>query len=231
MAAHIVTECPRCHSTMITLEVISSTELDESDLTFECACVCRHCRRMSVFNILSTEGASALFGAIHNGKALIPPRFRIMFPVKVGFFKDIPAPAGCPDCVSAAFQEASRCLDVDCFNASATMFRLTVDFATRTLLPDALQADEITVPSRRQRENLYERLKWLFKSGRLGADLHELADCIREDGNDGAHDGTLTKNDAEDLRDFATALLARIFTQPAQIAAAKARRDARRQGS
>jgi hypothetical protein len=47
----------------------------------------------------------------------------------------------------------------------------------------------------------------LFENDRLPVGLRELSACIREDGNDGAHAGTLTKEDAEDLLDFTHALL------------------------
>jgi len=55
-----------------------------------------------------------------------------------------------------------------------------------------------------------------------------LSAAIREDGNDGAHQGTLTKEDAEDLLDFAKALLERVFTEPEKIKLAEKRREQRR---
>jgi hypothetical protein len=51
---------------------------------------------------------------------------------------------------------------------------------------------------------------------------------VREDGNDGAHDGTLGKEDAEDLLDFTTALLERIYTEPERLRLAQERREKRR---
>jgi Domain of unknown function (DUF4145) len=62
----------------------------------------------------------------------------------------------------------------------------------------------------------------------LPPELRDLAACVREDGNDGAHQGTLTKADAEDLLDFTTELLERIYTEPRRLKIAQARRDARR---
>ena len=60
-----------------------------------------------------------------------------------------------------------------------------------------------------QRRDLGLRLPWLFGKGLLPEALKELSTCIKEDGNDGAHAGTLQKTDAEDLLDFTTALLQR----------------------
>jgi Domain of unknown function (DUF4145) len=62
----------------------------------------------------------------------------------------------------------------------------------------------------------------------LPPELRDLAACVREDGNDGAHQGTLTKADAEDLLDFTTELLERIYTEPRRLKIAQARHDARR---
>ncbi|AEQ50983.1 hypothetical protein KKY_947 [Pelagibacterium halotolerans B2] len=58
--------------------------------------------------------------------------------------------------------------------------------------------------------------------------MQELSTCIHQDGNDGAHQGTLTKEDVDDLLDFTHALLTRLYTEPAKLQAAKARRDERR---
>ena len=48
----------------------------------------------------------------------------------------------------------------------------------------------------------------------LPTEVRELSTAIREAGNDGAHQGALTKNEAEDPLDFTIALFERIFTEP-----------------
>ena len=108
------------------------------------------------------------------------------------------------------------------------MFRLCVDIATRPLLPEADDSDSLQ-PNARQRRDLGLRLPWLFENGLLPAALTELAKCIREDGNDGAHIGILNKSDADDLLDFTTALLERLYTEPRRLELAEERRKARRE--
>jgi Domain of unknown function (DUF4145) len=83
-------------------------------------------------------------------------------------------------------------------------------------------------PNSKTRRDLGLRLAWLFDNRILPSDLRELAKCIREDANDGAHVGNLTKEDAEDLLDFTTALLERLITEPKRLALAEERRRARR---
>jgi hypothetical protein len=75
---------------------------------------------------------------------------------------------------------------------------------------------------------LAPRLAWLLDNRYLPGELRELSTCIREDGNDAAHDGTLEKADAEDLLDFTVALLERLYTEPERLKLAKARREERR---
>ncbi len=129
-----------------------------------------------------------------------------------------------PPNIQAAFREAATCLAVECWNAASTMFRLCVDLATRPMLPE----EETAGLNAKTRRDLGLRLPWLFDNELLPNDLRELSACIREDANDGAHAGTLKKEDAEDLLDFTSALLERLYTEPEKLTLAAKRREARR---
>lgn len=102
------------------------------------------------------------------------------------------------------------------------MYRLCLDIATKSLLPSEGE------PNSKTRRSLGLRLSWLFDNGALAEDLKLLADCVQQDGNDGAHDGTLTKEDAQDLHDFCVEMLRRLYTEPARLKLAKDRREQRR---
>jgi hypothetical protein len=106
------------------------------------------------------------------------------------------------------------------------MFRLCIDLATRRLLPG--EDEGAAGLNAKTRRDLGLRLPWLFDSGRLPDALRDLSLCVKEDGNDGAHQGTLTTQDATDLLDFTVVLLERMFTEPEKLRLAKERRDARR---
>lgn len=129
-----------------------------------------------------------------------------------------------PEDVLAAFSEGAQCLAIGCHNAAGTMFRLCVDLASRNKLP----AEDANGLNRKVRRDLGLRLPWLFDNGLLPEDLREISTCIKEDGNDGAHQGTLTEPEALDLLDFSVTLLERIYTDPQKLRIAKERRDARR---
>jgi hypothetical protein len=136
----------------------------------------------------------------------------------------IAPPEHIPEPIANVFREGATSIAVECWNAAGTMFRVCVDLATRPLMPEG----EVPGLTQKVRRDLGLRLPWLFDNGKLPGDLRELSSAIREDGNDGAHQGTLTKVEAEDLLDFTTALLERIFTEPMRLQIAKERREKRR---
>ncbi|MBA3385446.1 MAG: DUF4145 domain-containing protein [Chthoniobacterales bacterium] len=78
------------------------------------------------------------------------------------------------------------------------------------------------------RRSLGLRLPWLFDHALLPGGLRDLSHCIKEDGNDGAHAGSLSREDAEDLLDFTRALLERLYTEPEKLRLAQERRAERR---
>ncbi|EHS7043753.1 DUF4145 domain-containing protein [Escherichia coli] len=103
------------------------------------------------------------------------------------------------------------------------MFRLCLDYATKDLLP---KGD--TEPNQKIRRSLGLRMNWLFDNQRLPETLRDLAECVKDDGNDGAHEGALDYAAAEDLEEFTYILLERLYTEPQRLAQAKERREDRR---
>jgi len=193
---------------------------------YEAFCVCRQCKKATIF-VLS-QNVDSDHAVVHE-KTLQSLTVAINRYMNVEGYvsnKDratVVAPEHVPPAVAAIFDEGARCLAVECFNAAGTMFRLCVDLATRSMLPEG-EAEGL---NSRTRRDLGLRLPWLFDHGRLPEALRDLSHCIREDGNDGAHDGTLTEVDAEDLLDFTTVLLDRMYTEPKRLELAKERRDRR----
>ena len=172
--------------------------------------VCRGCGRATIFEL--EGGASPFeFEAIHN-------HLRLVGIVSVADCDARPAPEHVPDRIAAAFQEGAKCLAVGCFNAAAAMFRLAVDIATRDLLPS-----DDAAPDAQTRRFLARRLKWLFENGKLPERLKDLASVVKDDGNDGAHSGTVDAETAEDLVEFTERLLTQMYTEPARIDIAKKR--------
>lgn len=194
---------------------------------YEVFCVCRNCDRATVY-VLS-ESSDANYEHVHDvGILKIRGSLNKFFNVE-GYIsrKDestVPPPEFVPNEIQAVFIEGATCLAVGCYNAAGTMFRLCVDLATRSMLPEE-DAEGLNAKVRR---DLGLRLPWLFAKGLLPEALKELSSCIKDDGNDGAHAGTLQLPDAEDIKDFTMVLLERIYTEPERLRLAKERRQARR---
>jgi hypothetical protein len=195
--------------------------------TFEVFSVCRRCQRSTVLLLALVD--------IEHRAAVQQPEFWKRDISLNRFFKVLghvslkdkdasPPPENLPAGVEAAYAEGATCVAVGCHNAAAAMFRLALDLATSPLLPNESEPE----PSWKVRRDLGLRIQWLFANGKLPGDLKDLSDCVREDGNDGAHRGNVEKVDAEDLRDFSFELLDRLYSEPGRLLAAKARREARR---
>lgn len=138
-------------------------------------------------------------------------------------------PEHLPPDIHAAFLEGARCKAIGCYNAGASMFRLCLDLTTKPLLPDPAEQGTVQ-PTKEQRHKLGKRISWLIDQKIIPPALSTLTHAVREDANDGVHDGTLGENDAEDLLDFTIALLERQFTEPERLRLAELRRIKRRTG-
>ncbi len=226
----LVADCPRCGAKHVTFDLTAHTVVAHRynwQSWYEAFCICRNCHRSTVF-VLSEKGIEEAKHIKQQGLHKTPTAANNL--VKVEDYISLknaaarPAPEHLPPEIKSAFDEGATCLAVGCVNAAATMFRLCVDLATRSLLPGE-DEKELNAKIRR---TLGLRLPWLIDNGILPTALCELSTCIREDGNDGAHMGTLVDADAEDILDFTIALLERIYTEPERLRLAKERRDARR---
>ena len=228
--SELVVNCPRCRANRMTFDLVSEhfiSMLYGWQRRYEAFCICRECSRPTIF-LLHQKEARAEDILRKTGLSELPMSVnRVMDVISYVSLKDMASaapPKHLPDELDAAFREAATCVAVQCPNAAGTMFRLCIDLATRSLLPKE-QAPGLNA---RVRRDLGLRLPWLFDNGRLSEDLRDLSTSIQQDGNDGAHAGTLKMEDAEDLRDFAIALLERMYTEPEKLRLAMERRARRR---
>ncbi|MGX9762255.1 DUF4145 domain-containing protein [Pseudomonas shahriarae] len=227
--SELVANCPRCSAQAITFDVKSENYIGSSygwQRHFELYGVCRSCKKSTVFFVDQIDPNSDELHRKHSPSSLPMAVNRSLKVVGFLSLKDAAAqapPDHLPENIHAAFREGAACMAIGCFNAGATMFRLCLDLATRAMLP---QADEAGL-NNKIRRSLGLRLSWLFEKRYLPEALSELSTCVKDDGNDGAHEGILTEQDAEDLSDFAFIMLERIYTEPKRIEMARLRRQER----
>ena len=227
----LVNDCPRCRAANMTFDVLNTipTIIQHNwQRWYEACSVCRNCHRATIFAIVQTEYRDKDFLDEHAPTAIdgsLNNHFRVE-----GFIclKDMgaqPTPEQVPNPIANAFHEGAVSVVTQCWNAAGTMFRLVIALTTKPMLPE----EDIEGLNSKTRRDLGLRVPWLFDNGKLPGDLRELSKCVHQDGNDGAHAGTLTKEDALDLLDFTSALLERIFTEPTRIRLAQERREKRRE--
>ena len=228
--SELVANCPRFGANRITFDLqsaIQTTQLYGWQFWYEAFCICRQCRRSTIF-VLS-ENVKSDYEYVHK-TGLVKINGAVNRYVEIEgiiTLKDtatVEPPPHVPGDIDAVFREGATCLAVCCNNAAGTMFRLCIDLVTRTLLPE----EETEGLNRATRRHLGLRLPWLFDNGHLPEGLRQLSTCVKEDGNDGAHAGNLSTEDAENLLDFTTILLERLYTEPERLRVAEERRIQRR---
>ena len=230
----LISDCPRCNSTKITFDVTASNLVgirNDWVSRFETFAVCRHCERSSIiFLELTTFTAQEQVqtSTFWLSKNHINDYFRVVGHLTLKDNARSEPPEHVAEAIAAIYREGATCAATECWNASLAMFRLCLDLATRPLLPDT--PAESGGPNRHQRQNLRARVEWLLEKEVLPKDLGHLVENIREDGNDAAHEGSVSKDEAEDAADFAHELLRRVYTEPERIRIAQRRRTERRSG-
>lgn len=227
--SELVADCPRCGADQMTFDlrdqVIVGKKYDWQNW-LEVFCVCRHCDKPTIFVVSQNEPNHEAF-ILQGLSSLNVATNRVVTVERYVGIQDNTAeepPEYLPSNIESVFREGAACMAIGCYNAAATMFRLCLDLSTRSLMP----ADAAGEPSQKIRRSLGLRLGWLFDNDYLPEALRELSSCIKDDGNDGAHEGILGKEDAADILDFTYILLERLFTEPKRLDLAAKRRAERR---
>ena len=230
----LTADCPRCGAARITFVISGWNKLSRVEFGwvswFEVFGICRNCKRSTVHVLRLRE--NSVSDSVHHEKFWLNnfhlnDYFDLQGYISLKDRVAFEPPEFVPDEIAAIYREGATCASVECFNAAATMFRLCVDLVTKPLLPDSSQTD-VPQPSKYQRFNLKARVEWLLEHHKLPAELADIIDNLREDGNDGAHAGTLGSDDVDDVADFANLLLQRLYTNPARLRKARERREQRR---
>ncbi|UMO86136.1 DUF4145 domain-containing protein [Pectobacterium sp. PL64] len=234
---YMVDNCPRCGAMKIIFNVkgahlytTTSSRMGRYRL-YEVFAICGECKHSSVFYAKQrtetdkiTNIEQSFFSTNENPVANINDIIDIDSVISPADLKISSPPEYLPPDIEAIYIEGSKCLAIGCYNAAATMYRLCLDYATKELLPP-----EGEDPNNKIRRSLGLRMIWMFEHGKLPIALKELAECVKDDGNDGAHEGILDEVAALDLKDFTHLLLERLYTEKERLAEAKKRREARKQ--
>jgi len=240
----LVTDCPRCDAKRISFDVGSCARIPDhtntsGPPTYEVFCVCRHCHQATIF-VLEAKPGRGPVDVESMFAASLPSSVNACVSVReyvcIKHFAAHSPPEHLPKNIKSAFEEGAACFAVGCFNAACTMFRLCLDLVVRDEFAK-LSSDEKAKKQTDVKEkildmgNLASKLNWLFENKKIPANFRELADCIRNYGNDGAHEGNLRKEDKADvgnLLDFTHQILEDVYTRRENAAILAERRKKRR---
>ncbi|MDA3509381.1 DUF4145 domain-containing protein [Acinetobacter junii] len=223
-----VFDCPCCSAKNSTFDVIDGQPkpIDPRYIEWSIFSTCRACANScSITAVLKHQTALSLKSSISNdslrvvrikefldSKSDLSSNFENFSYAPVLPSAEMP-PEHLPVEIETIFNEAAKCFSIGCYNAAGAMFRLCLDSVTKKIV----EQNEALNPTSNDKKTIHNRLVWIFNNNILPSSLEDLSRCIKDNGNDAAHDGNLTKEDAEDLLDFSFILLERVYTEPARI--------------
>lgn len=240
----LVYDCPICNAKNSTFDVKGFGDLlsgQDDSLVVQLFSICRACSKAicidsvfkkELFNNRTTalKIASSKISLVNYVALYLKERERD-FGTVFSTFTYIPVipklgkiPEHLPKDINDIFLEAIKCNSLNCYNAAAAMFRLCLDKTTK----DLLNKNKNLNPTVDNSKTIHKRLIWIFQNKLLHSNLEELSKCIKDDGNDAAHDGNIGKVEANDLFDFTYEFLEQVYTQPERVRIAKERREQRR---
>ena len=139
--SELVADCPRCDAKSITFDLTAELFIGEEYewlRWYEVFCVCRKCKRSTVFVVkqLNYEDTDTL-----KSKGLLNLKDAVNRVMEVDHYISLTnlavkiPPKHLPSGVEASFMEAATCFTVGCWNATGAMARMCLDLATRPLPP------------------------------------------------------------------------------------------------
>lgn len=127
---------------------------------------------------------------------------------------NVEAPDAVPEKVARSYVEAAEARNRKSWNASCGMYRRTMELALKAFAPDV------------EAWKLEKRIDKLAGENRITKEIQEWAHELRLDGNEALHgDDDATEEMTEQMHHLAHFILVYLYTLPAQIQQAKARRQ------
>lgn len=205
--ASIIAGCPHCGGEKLGFTSVGEYQIatPEHSTRFETFFRCNNCQRGLIVNYLQ-RGANQY----------LSPAACPADPAQFGFFPVVmypskePAkvPGHTPEPLGRYFQQAFDGCQRGDNDASGAMSRKVIDVSTKMLLGEEFK----------KYGNIRDRIDALATKGALTSDLKNWAHEIRLGGNEAAHDEEpYSKEEAEELLDFAELYLTYVYTLPGRL--------------
>ncbi|MCX2696697.1 DUF4145 domain-containing protein [Ochrobactrum chromiisoli] len=218
--AFFVRDCVRCGVRTIQHMLVGQTQTDAKNYEWEVIGACTDCQQASVYLFrLRAIGESPMTytkGNIETNQSSLAGT-----PIRIAT-TSMELSEYIPKRIAGLFREANECRQMTWYEAAGSMYRKTLDVATKHIF-----SHDPRLAEKNPANALRSRIKAMGEMGILEHDIVELADIVALDGNDAVHDeDPYTKEEAEALEDLTLDLLDRLFVRPAKIAAVKAKQIA-----
>ena len=214
-------DCPRCGTKKTGFSINGVNQIDNYDA--ELVCKCNHCKLLTVFRI--AVWSMQKFAEAYKNDGHLNDKINSFTPIRIPISTVVSSPDHIPEKIKSVFDEGALCFANDCYNAAGAMFRASIEQALKGSFSEELNK------SPQKLFTLFSKVEYLNQCGLLSETLVELADCIREDGNDAVHECNVDANTAEDMQEFSVLILSKLYTEPAKLQLAKERREQRRKAS
>ncbi|MBB5610407.1 MULTISPECIES: DUF4145 domain-containing protein [unclassified Janthinobacterium] len=213
--ATIVYDCPHCDAKIMSFAIQSEYIRPANPQQLIVSATCGGCN-MPITVLFHSAASLIMLGyktADYSGNLMATGhqvRAHKVFPESTSS----EAPADIPDSVARVFSQAAASLKGQHFDAACSMYRKAMELALKAFSPD-IEAWKIE-----------KRIDRLAKENRITPEIQAWAHELRLDGNEAVHSDTVaTVEMASQMHEFCKFLLIYLYTLPAQVEAAKLRRE------
>lgn len=211
----MVLDCPHCGAKKVSFKMISEAARPNHPADAVVSALCNACN-MPICALLRSA-RNILFGAtgpLSFDGDLLDARSPFN---SIGIYPSralLDTPHAIPDAVRRAYEQAAGSRSAGHFDAACSMYRKAMELGLKAFSPD-IEAWKIE-----------KRIDKMAAEHRITTELQTWAHELRLDGNEALHgDGEASEEMTSQMHELCRFLLIYLYTLPAQVAAATARRE------
>ena len=210
MVVQIALDCPHCSTKKAAFRVAYFWNHGEINKWGNSLAICAVCDQGIVL-LTADNGSTRHSNFLERDVKFSSERFKVLSIWPEGALR---VPENVPDNIASFYSQGSENLLAKRWDAAGSMFRKSLDIATKTLDP-ALKSLK-----------LFHRIEKLHKDGLITDALRDWSHELRLEGNEAVHDDEPeTQDDASTSQKFAEAFLTYTFTLPALVIANRKKRE------
>lgn len=212
--ATIIHDCPHCGAKCMAFTVLNDFPVPGIRDAYAVGALCGGCQKpiCAVFIQTAIPKGRGITPKAYGGNLLSPESNFVRHAIYPGVNDD--SPDNIPVAVASAYRQGSGSRNAGHFDAACGMYRRAMELALKEFSPD-IEAWQIE-----------KRINKMAAENRITPELKAWAHELRIDGNDAMHGvEDATAEMAHQMHEFCRFLLIYLYTLPAQVRTAQARRN------